>query len=643
MQKTFNKYTFIIMTAAIFLILFINFVFTYHSIESQQFNTFRTKIEQVIHTLENNQAELLLLKESLDEDYLTRAKAAAYVLDRQEELSLDVPEMQHLAHILNVDELHVIDENGIIVFGSVPQYIGIDMADHPQTSAFLAMLDSEDEDAYLIQDAQPNAAENKVMQYVGVAKKTKKGIVQVGFEPKRQMDAQSRNTYDYIFSKFPTDVGEDIFAVDCVTGEVVGHSGSMENLGSGNYYELNQLMDCMDGSYQKGKDGESVYILSRKYEDVLICAMLPKDIMFRKLKETVINTLLYLLFIMAAVIVLLNYLVKRRVIDGIHSINDKLSFITEGNFDTMVEVGGNREFEELSSGINTMVKSIVNISDRISAIIEMSGIPLAAFEYRNDMKHIFATSRLKVLLGITDRKAAELYGNGSLFNEYIKGIMENAVEGEEDIYKINNLKYLRMHISFSSDGYLGVITDVTKDMMEKQKMQYENTHDTLTGLYKYQHFKYLAAGILKKMPSGNIGAAVMLDLDDFKSINDNYGHDIGDKYLQGFAAVMKSMPEKHFLTARRSGDEFCMMIYGCEDKFDVIKFLDQFYAKLQENSIMLSVGQSKTISASGGFAWTGDCGSDISELLSRADEALYEVKKETKGHYAEHKGDLANE
>ena len=636
MQKTFNKYTFVIMTAAILLILFLNFIYTYHSIEYQQFNTFRTKIEQVIHTLENNQTELLLLKESLDEDYLIRAKAAAYVLDRQEELSLDVPEMQHLASILNVDELHVIDENGIIVFGSVPQYIGIDMADHPQTSAFLSMLESGDEDAYLIQEAQPNAAENKVMQYVGVAKKTQKGIVQVGFEPKRQMDAQSRNTYEYIFSKFPTDVGEDFFAVDCVTEEVVGHSGSMEKEFDTDYYKLSQLMDCMDGSYKKGKDGESVYVVSRKYEDVLICAMLPKDIMFRKLKETVINTLLYLLFIMIAVIVLLNYLVKRRVIDGIHSINDKLSLITDGNFDIMVEVGGNREFEELSSGINTMVKSIVNISDRISAIIEMSGIPLAAFEYRSDMKHIFATSGLKVLLGISDRKAEELYGNSSLFDEYIKGIMENAVEG--DIYKINNMKYVRMHISSSSDGYLGVITDVTEDMMERQKMHYANTHDTLTGLYTYDHFKYLAERILKRMPLGKICAAVMLDLDDFKSINDNYGHDIGDRYLQAFSAVMKSMPEEHFLTARRSGDEFCMMIYNCGDTFDIIKFLDNFYEELQGNSITLSEGQSKIISVSGGFAWTADRGSGILELLSHADEALYEMKKETKGHYTEYMG-----
>ena len=101
MQKTFIKYTFFILTAAILLILSINFIFTLYTLESQQFTTFQAKIGQVIHTLENNQEELSLLRENLDVDYLTRAKAAAYVLDREEEISMDVSEMQYLANLLN--------------------------------------------------------------------------------------------------------------------------------------------------------------------------------------------------------------------------------------------------------------------------------------------------------------------------------------------------------------------------------------------------------------------------------------------------------------------------------------------------------------------------------------------------------------
>lgn len=168
MQKTFIKYTLAIVTTAILLILFINFVFSIRSVEAQKLAAFRTKIEQVIHTLENNEEELALLNENLGEDYLTRARAAAYVLERQREMYLDVEELQYLADLLNVDEIHVIDENGIIVSASVAQYIGIDMADHPQTQEFLALLEGG-EDAFLIQEPRPNAAEGVIRQYVGVA------------------------------------------------------------------------------------------------------------------------------------------------------------------------------------------------------------------------------------------------------------------------------------------------------------------------------------------------------------------------------------------------------------------------------------------------------------------------------------------
>ena len=232
---------------------------------------------------------------------------------------------------------------------------------------------------------------------------------------------------------------------------------------------------------------------------------------------------------------LLNYLVKQKVIDGIHHIIGNLTSITNGNFDTIVKVGGNREFEELSTGINTMVKSIVNLSDRISAIIEISGIPLAAFEYERGMNHVFTTSGLGELLDIPAAKAAKLYKNSTLFGQYMREVTEEPIEGEEDIFQINEGKYVRIHMSKSEEGYLGIVTDTTKDMLQKRQMQYENTHDALTGLCKFGYFKQLAEGILHKLPHGEVCAFVMLDLDYFKPINDTFGHDAGDRYLQGFS------------------------------------------------------------------------------------------------------------
>ena len=638
MQKISIKYTVVIMTTAIFLILFINFLFSLHTLKNQQFESFNIKTEQVIHTLENNQEELKIMNENLDEDYLTRAKAAAYIFERQKEIKMNVKEMQYLAKLLNVDELHLIDGNGIIIAASVSKYVGFDMSCHKQTRAFVEILESDDEDAYLIQEAQPNAAEDKIMKYVGVARKDQKGVVQVGFKPIRQLEAESRNTYEYIFSKFPTDIGEELFVSDCNTGEILGHSDGMDRQFNDEYYKLKELAGCTEGAYKKDKNGRVMYVTSTRYGNVLICHAVPGNVIYSKLWKTTLSTFIYLLFVEIAVILLLNYLVKRKVVDGIHGVIEDLSAIANGNLDTIVAAKGNREFEKLSWGINTMVKSIVSISDRISAIIEISGVPLAAFEYEDGVKNVFATRGLGQLLDIPVCRADELFRNSDMFGRYIHKITEEPIEGEKDIFQISDVKYIRIHMTESSNRYLGVVTDVTDTMTERNKLKYENTHDHLTGLYKFQHFKKLAAEVLQKMPEGEVCAVVMLDLDYFKSVNDTFGHDAGDKYLQGFSDVMKSMSEKHFLTARRSGDEFCMIIYNCGSREDIIGFLDGFYEVLGKTYVKLSSTESRTISASAGFAWTADSSMNITTLLNHADEALYEMKRNAKGSYEEYKG-----
>lgn len=175
------------------------------------------------------------------------------------------------------------------------------------------------------------------------------------------------------------------------------------------------------------------------------------------------------------------------------------------------------------------------------------------------------------------------------------------------------------------------------DRLENVSMDVEQiTHDPLTGLYTLDCFKEISTEILAKMPSGKVAAMVMTDLDFFKSINDTYGHYAGDNYLKTFSDILKSMPQEHFLPARRSGDEFCMLIFDCDDREQVIFLLDLFYQTLEENAIALSPAQTRIIRASCGFALADNNQKNISELLSHADQALYEVKRGGKGTYGEY-------
>lgn len=632
MQKIFRKYMITIMTAAICTILVINGMYSMHSIKKQQKEMFDTKIDQVIHILENNQEELKSIKENLDIDYLTRARAAAYVIDKNPELLESETEMKNLAKLLDVDEIHVIDENGILTHSSVPKYEGMDFHEGEQTSGFIPILENYNENAYVIQEAQPNTAEAKVMKYVGVARIGKKGIVQVGLEPVRQMEAQARNTYSYIFSRFSTDVEEEFFAINCATNAVLGHSGNLDQTILDKYYTVDRLKNCDDGAFlEMGIDKHS-YVVTRQYGDVLIGAAIPDHIMYLEFWQNSLITLVYLFMVEVVFICFLDYLVEKNVIKGIHKILASLSAITSGNLDTEVSVGGNQEFDELSSGINAMVKSVVNIADRISKIIEMSEVPLAAFEYQSDMNYVFVTSGLGGLLQISAGELEILRRDEKAFYSRILQIMAFPVIGEKDVYKIGE-GYVRIHLSVEEENYLGVITDVTKDIQEKQRMQYETNHDQLTGLGRYAYFKEQAAGALKAMKEGQVCAAVMLDLDDFKGINDTYGHDVGDEYLQAFAGFLLGLPTEKCLVSRRSGDEFCIFLYGYKSREEILSQLNSFWDMLRNETVVLAEKFSLKVGASGGVAWTEDAAMEMKELISRADEVLYCAKRDRKGHF----------
>lgn len=643
MQKIFKKYTIIIISIAVLSILVINFFLSAKSLEKQQFNTFSVKIGQVIQTMERNQSELESITKNLDEDYLTRAKAAAYVVEKNPSVLESVEEIQNLAKLLNVDELHVSDSAGIIAYSSVPRYIGLDFHGGKQMRGFLPILESDTEDEYVIQEAQPNTAEGKMMKYVGVSRKGIKGIVQVGLEPVRQLEAQEKNTYDYIFSRFPTEQGEEFFAIDTKDGSVIGYTKGMEEAYEAQTYSVSGLKEYEDGGYWKDDNGEKRYIVTRMYDHVMIGASISESVLYRSFWRNILLTFLYLALVEVIAVILLNYLVKQKVVSGIHHILEDLSHITKGDLDTKVEVGGNPEFQDLSDGINTMVNSIVRTTDRISKIIDIAEIPLAAFEYQEDMKDVFVTSRLNELLDLPKEEVERISRSPGQFLEMIRTIMKSPIEGEPDVFCIHDKKYIRIHLSEDDGHYLGAVLDATREVLDKRRMLYENNHDQLTGLSRYAYFKYQASQWMEQLEPDEICAAVMMDLDEFKRINDTYGHDVGDKYLESFAALLKELPQEHCLVSRRSGDEFCLFICGFQDISEIQKILKELWRKLREEEAVITQDVIRKIRASGGVAYARGQSRLLEDLLLKADQALYEVKRENKGLFKEYVVDKCQE
>jgi|SRR5450631_1287650 two-component system cell cycle response regulator len=145
------------------------------------------------------------------------------------------------------------------------------------------------------------------------------------------------------------------------------------------------------------------------------------------------------------------------------------------------------------------------------------------------------------------------------------------------------------------------------------------TTDFLTGLANRRAFFERAAKVVERAQHGIATSAIMMDLDNFKQINDVYGHDIGDAVLQRVAIEIAPLPG---ITGRLGGEEFALLVESpLSDAVDIAQELRRGVERLQ----IFSGEQHVVVTCSFGVAeW--EAGDTVDTLLRRSDVALYQAK-----------------
>lgn len=156
-----------------------------------------------------------------------------------------------------------------------------------------------------------------------------------------------------------------------------------------------------------------------------------------------------------------------------------------------------------------------------------------------------------------------------------------------------------------------------------EKLDYLATHDSLTALYNRG---YLMQEIEKRMKADNASfIAIIMDVDNFKSINDTYGHSFGDKVLTVFAQYMKKQVEGKGFAARFGGEEF-MIIYDHDDQESAMQDLRHLATQLEEH---FQKEKQISITFSGGLELYSSQ-KKLDELIINADNKLYQAKQNGK-------------
>ncbi|CAH1042999.1 sensor domain-containing diguanylate cyclase [Halomonas sp. TD01] len=260
------------------------------------------------------------------------------------------------------------------------------------------------------------------------------------------------------------------------------------------------------------------------------------------------------------------------------------------------------------------------------------------FVVDGDNQILFVSDACESLLGY---RADEL--TGTLITNYMHP--DDLALTQDSIVRVMNgqhhvdfrNRYLRkdgstVHILWSARWYedeevrIGVARDVTALMQAEEELRFLAHHDPLTKLTNRSLFyDRLVSGLSAARRHQSSLALLFLDINDFKMINDTYGHAMGDGVLCTVARRLESCLRETDTVARMGGDEFTVLLTDIQSVEAVTRKVDQILTVMAE-PLGAEFGEISMPSCSIGMAYYPADGDDADTLLRHADSAMYKVK-----------------
>ena len=295
-----------------------------------------------------------------------------------------------------------------------------------------------------------------------------------------------------------------------------------------------------------------------------------------------------------------------------------------------------RELDRLADALTSLNSELLNNSTKFLRIMDMASVELGGYELRYDTGSVYVTKNFFALLGAPEVDGSSLTVRtfGELL-EHIQLVRPCTVNAEGDkvltVVQGGRTRYIMLRVTTEDRVQVGLAEDVTAATQERLRIERERDYDVLTGLYNRQAFHRVSHELFQNPERLGVAALLMMDLDDLKHINDTYGHDWGDHYIQNTGRCIAEHSPPGTVCARLSGDEFLLLFYGYPGREQLREKLEALTRAMQQAVVVLPSGSDLHISISGGVAWYPEDGRDIETLKKYADFAMYQVKHSTKG------------
>jgi diguanylate cyclase (GGDEF)-like protein/PAS domain S-box-containing protein len=182
-------------------------------------------------------------------------------------------------------------------------------------------------------------------------------------------------------------------------------------------------------------------------------------------------------------------------------------------------------------------------------------------------------------------------------------------------------------------GTIWIFTDITESRTHREQLSWSASHDELTGLVNRREFELRLGEEVGERADAEPAAALFIDLDRFKAVNDSSGHAAGDVLLKNIAAILLARARTHDTVARIGGDEFAVLLRGCDPRA-AERIAASIVARVAEHRLAWGSGaqaQSLSVGASIGIVAIDATFASVKDVLRAADEACYDAKRAGRG------------
>lgn len=365
MKKIITKSLFIYMLIALFIT--IGAIFALQTVVTRRANnaSSQNKLADVKEKLASNDENIERLKENLSQDNLAKTRAFADMLASDSTIYGNMDRLNEIKERLSVNELHIIDEDGIITSSTIEGYIGFDMKSGEQSNAFMVIVD--DPSIEIAQEPQVNVAEGIVMQYIGVARKDAKGLVQVGVQPEVLENMLASTKIDKVLGEIDFGSKGYVYAIDPAEGTILAHpNDSLIGTAAADA----GFKGSLTGKGKAKINGVRGYYQAEEYNGQIIGTFMPANEYYKQRTSQTLVVSLSMLIIFGALLFMINRMVDKKIVSGINRITNSMKEISEGDFDIVVDEKGNPEFTLLSNSINKMVGNISRNMDENEHLLE---------------------------------------------------------------------------------------------------------------------------------------------------------------------------------------------------------------------------------------------------------------------------------